>query len=74
MQGSFGAISPPGAEWQAGKTAASIKFVKDAEKWLENIIESSQKGCVEDYVRLIKAGEVVLNEFLDIQDFLRQCW
>jgi len=43
----MGALPPPGLEWQMGKTAASIFFVKEAESaigWLLSQIEAVKKG------------------------------
>lgn len=53
----FGTLPPKCSEWQIGKTASSIKFVKDAEfaiKYLQELVEK------------IKSGEMHLEEFVKI--------
>ena len=59
----FGAKPPPGKAWTLGKTAASIKFVGEAELAMQKL---------QARIEAIKAGEVVLNDWLSVQDFLNE--
>lgn len=57
MENKFGALPPDGVEWQVGKTAASIRFVKDAEFAIKHLQEMVDK---------IKSGELYLDNFVDV--------
>lgn len=63
---------PPHSEaWQIGKTAASIRFVKDAESWIiANPNENA--GFVLEFmkqIRDVKEGKIIFNDFVDISTF-----
>ena len=66
----LGAMCPPGLEWQEGKTAASIAFVKEAEKYLRTNPQDEDK--LRPYVNMIKDGEIVLTEWLSLKEELKK--
>jgi len=70
MARKFGALPPPGAQWEIGKTAASISFVNDAERYIaycDNAVEIERlKKAVEE----VKEGRRVLNQWLTAEEFL----
>jgi hypothetical protein len=67
-----GAMPPSGFGWQIGKTAASIRFVADAEQFLASCSNSAQAAILRTAVRDIKDGRKVLNEFQTVQAFLAE--
>lgn len=68
----YGALPPPQFEWMMGKTAGSIEFVSDAQKFID-----SKEGSDEDRERLegmieaIKNGLVVVTENISIEEYLK---
>ncbi len=68
----YGARPPQGAEWQIGKTAASIKFVNDAVRYIETCQNEQDRGKLLGAVEKLKRGEMVLEASLDPEDFLSQ--
>ena len=70
-QFTLGARPPPGAEWQMGKTAASICFVGDAERILaESKLSSETAQRLRDRVEKIKRGEEVIKRFMTEQEIV----
>ncbi len=71
-----GALPPKDLEWQVGKTVASINFVNDAEKYLENCGDEPIRMNLEAEIKAIKNGTKVLDKFLTVEERLRQiyCW
>ncbi len=74
-----GALPPRGMEWQMGKTAASILFVKRAEQFLEALPEAKfafdvelQHEALREHVAKVKSGEIVLMEHLTPEEFIAQ--
>lgn len=66
MERAFGALPPPGREWEVGKTAASICFVHDAEAILaESKLSSETAQRVRDRVERVRAGDEVITEFMN---------
>ncbi len=49
--------------WRMGKTAASIKFVRDAEAVVAASKDTITVGALTDAINQIKSGELVFNEF-----------
>lgn len=72
MSRKFGALPPPGMEWQIGKTAASIRFVNDTERFLETCQDTDKAELLRGVVRRIKNGELVLSNWLSPEEYLDQ--
>ena len=68
----FGALPPPGFEWQIGKTAASITFVGDAEAFLETCLDAKKVDLLRQAIDKIKDGSLVLENWLTVDDYLNQ--
>lgn len=66
-----GALPPPGLEWIMGKTAPSVKFVNDAHRAVSSMSNPNDKAALEDAVDRIKKGELVLNEWTNVHDFIQ---
>lgn len=67
----FDALPPPGVEWQIGKTAASISFVNDAERYIakrSNLLDEIKQ--LKKAIQEIKKGKRVLDQRLTVEDFL----
>lgn len=84
MSGSFpqgtGARPPAEHAWQIGKTAATIKFVKDAEQYLATLpvaklafdaeIETERRhDALRAQVTALKSGEVLLSYWTSVEQF-----
>ncbi len=65
----FGACPPEGFEWQLGKTAATIRFVGEAESKLSTLDESLRFKLM-NHVRKLKTGEEKFTKFTTIDEFL----
>ncbi len=66
----LGAMSPPNSEWEIGKTAATISFVKEAEKFLLTAPRVSPVKALEAYTARLKSGQEILTEFKTVEEFL----
>lgn len=65
-----GALPPEDKVWQIGKTAASIRFVGDAEKYLvEHDGETGLDG-LKSAVEDVKNGTLVLQDWTTVEEFL----
>ena len=64
-----GALLPPGHEWEEGKTAGTICFVKSIERYLSSDHEVSPElsRFLESSARLAKEGHVVVTAELIIE-------
>ena len=67
-----GALPPPGAAWQAGKTAASISFVNDAQKYLATCQDEKKAQLLLEATRRVRNGEWVLKDWLTAEEYLDQ--
>ncbi len=68
----LGALMPPGHEWEVGKTAASIAFVHEAERHMaRSATDAATKKRLEDAIAQIKSGQIVLQDWLPVKNFLR---
>ena len=66
-----GALPPPALRWSIGKTAASIRFVTDAQVLLHQAEDGSvSHRILERMVQHIKDGYIVLNRWISPQEFL----
>ena len=72
MSRKFGALPPPGMEWQIGKTAASIRFVNDTERFLETYRDTDKAELLREAVRQVKNGELELSNWLSPEEYLDQ--
>lgn len=69
----FGAFPTDYAQWQVGKTAASIRFVRDASIAMENInVSSLDKGILEEGIRMIKEGEISFSKWVTPEEWIAQ--
>ena len=68
----YGAHPPPGAAWQVSKTAASISFVNDAEKFLATCQDEAKAQLLLEATRRVRSGEWVLQDWLTAQEYLNQ--
>ena len=67
----LGALAPPGMEWQIGKTAASIRFVQDAEAAIEGgEFEPFENAALQAEIDAIKRGDHALSDWLSVDEFL----
>lgn len=73
----YGARPPEGREWENGKTAATILFVHEAERFLE-LLPEDRWGYPEEAVELLrervndlKEGKVTLLDRQDVKGFLK---
>ncbi len=71
---SFGANIPEDLKWQLGKTAATIKFVNEAEKYLNDCaksgINTSPIAALTVYIDLLKTGKEILYDWYTVSEFL----
>lgn len=72
MDRKFGALLPPGMEWQIGKTAASIAFVNETETFLRICEDVHNSELLRAAVEKVKSGELVLEDWLTPQEYLDQ--
>ena len=66
----LGALPPPGAQWQMGKTAASISFVIDAEKFLAECKDQEKIKLLQEAVQRVKNSEWILEDWLTAREYL----
>ncbi len=77
MNRAFGARPPPELEWQMGKTAGAIRFVKEAEKLLadpERVLSAKQRDALTERAKLLKEGkeQVTTSEEASVESFLQK--
>lgn len=65
-----GALPPSGFEWQIGKTAASISFVNDAERYITACSNADEIELLKKVVQDVKEGKRVLDQWLTVEEFL----
>ena len=65
-----GAHVPSGSQWQMQKTAASIKFVYDAEQFLPGCEDAESVTLLKDGIEKIKSGKLVLSTWTTPQDYI----
>lgn len=70
--GKFDALPPSGMEWQIGKTAASISFVNDAERFISTCQDTSKMELLREAIQKVKNGELVLQNWLTAEEYLNQ--
>jgi hypothetical protein len=69
----FGVRPPEGQEWQIGKTAATIQFVRQGEEVLsrDNHLSQTDKVRLKNRIQALKKGDVVLLEWQDVGEYLK---
>ena len=67
-----GARLPKGLEWQAGKTAGSLLFVREASGYIETCSNESEVKRLQQAIDSIKNGTLVITEVLTAQAFLNR--
>ena len=72
MNENHGALPPPDFTWQIGKTAPSIRFVREAEHYLSACSSTHDQERIKKVVEEIKVGALVLEQWLTIEEFLQQ--
>ncbi len=67
----YGAAAPTGVEWQIGKTAASIQFVRKAEEVMRVLSTGPVRlEILKLTVEAVKAGKIIVtDDKLNPQDF-----
>lgn len=66
-----GALPPQDLLWQPGKTAASIRFVNDAQRYVaEGRADAMSAQMLEEAIEAVKTGDRRLQQFLKVEDFL----
>ena len=70
MTNKYGALPPPGLEWQVGKTAASISFVYDAEIFLKSCHDTKKTDLLLAAIQQVKDGSLVFNEWTTPEEYL----
>jgi len=72
----FGALPPADKAWEVGKTAATIRFVREAEEYIQSGqaeadgIQPNQALELGRAVRDLKSGERTLTRLITVKDFL----
>ena len=70
----YGALPPPGLEWQIGKTARAIKFVGKAEAILaESKLSSETAQRLRDWVERVKDGKELVDSDMSDQEIVTRC-
>lgn len=68
----LGAMTPPGLEWQVGKTAGSISFVNTAEQFINGTnLNAAQEKFLRERIAEVKAGTTVVTDEVDDHTILR---
>lgn len=57
-------------EWQRGKTAASISFVRDAERYIDNCSDAYKIRILRKAIKKIKEGKRELYKGLTAEEFI----
>lgn len=70
MSRGTGALPPPNMAWQMGKTAASIRFVGDAQRYLESCQDEEQRQRLEEAIDKVRKGELVMDNWTTPKQFL----
>jgi hypothetical protein len=65
-------LNPPNEfRWQIGKTAATIKFVNDAENYINKYSLCAKSiNVLNDYIKQLKDGREILMEWYTVEEFL----
>ncbi len=68
-----GALPPPGLEWQEGKTAATIRFVNEAEAALDRAdLTDDEKYILRHTIEFMKRGDEALTDWETVDDWLER--
>lgn len=69
----FGANPPPDLAWQVGKTAASIRFVNDAQAWIAaRFGAEADRKKLQEAIAEVKEGSRVIEDWTEPEEFLDQ--
>lgn len=65
---------PTGKEWMEGKTAATVRFVEEAEAALETRadLDEGEVYQLQTHVEMLKEGQTALVEFETLDDWLER--
>ncbi len=66
----MGALPPPGTEWQMGKTAASISFVNDTQRFIVQNPQHQGIKQLQEAIANVKSGTLVLSEWTTAEQYL----
>lgn len=66
----YGAMPPPGIEWQIGKTVESIRFVKDAQEFIRTSGDISGIRILWETIFKIRLGEEIITLAQTPQEYL----
>lgn len=71
-----GAMPPPGAEWQIGKSAASIRFVEDAMALIARLDDGKPSfeaaRQLSEAIEQVKSGELSFDDWTTPEDYLAE--
>ena len=67
----YGAMAPPGAEWQMGRTAADISFVNLAERYLTTATDEKEIARLREEIDAIRKGTKKLADWVTVEGFLK---
>lgn len=69
----FGGFEPPKEfEWEIGKTATSIAFVNDAERFLETCRDKEKIELLREAIQQIKEGKLILEHWFTPEEYINQ--
>lgn len=70
MARKFGGLFLSDFEWQRGKTAASVSFVRDAEQYIANCSDAYKISMLKKAVKKIKDGKLELYKGITAEEFI----
>lgn len=72
MEGKEGALPPRSFSWQTGKTAASIRFVIDAESYIDQCRGTDvERALLKGAIERVKGGLMVFTTWTSPEELLR---
>lgn len=64
-------LIPPELQWQIGKTAASIAFVRHAEHYIQNeLVDKDEIVILQKTIEEIKTGMRIFIRHMEVEEFL----
>jgi len=72
MQRVYSAQSPKDFKWQIGKTAASIRFVRDAYIFIETCADKGKVRRLKKAIAQVLCGDIILNDWTTPTNYLRK--
>ena len=69
---SLGALPPPEFTWQIGKTIASIDFVNDVTKFIQENPSHPNVKNLEKLVQQVKEGTMIFKQPVSLEPYLKE--